>query len=112
MLCLIHGYALTGSGSKIWTRAVTQALCRSGETMHIVYQERRPEQHCPRRPSQRHHLIWAVMPRVGERWLRTWSKGGSADDLFPPVSVEVTRVLCRTRPNRLLSAVPMLGCRG
>ena len=36
------------------------------------------------------HLIWAVMPRVGERWLRTWSKGGSADDLFPPVSIEVT----------------------
>ncbi|MEJ2375733.1 MAG: glycosyltransferase [Pseudolabrys sp.] len=45
MLCLIHGYALSGSGSNLWTRAVAQALCRSGETVHIVCQDRRPEQH-------------------------------------------------------------------
>jgi hypothetical protein len=44
MLCLIHGYALSGSGSNLWTRAVAQALCRSGETVHIVCQDRRPEQ--------------------------------------------------------------------
>ncbi len=45
MLCLIHGYGLSGSGSNLWTRAVAQALCRSGETVHIVCQDRRPEQH-------------------------------------------------------------------
>lgn len=45
MLCLIHGYALSGSGSNLWTRAVAQALCRSGETVHIVCQDRRPEEH-------------------------------------------------------------------
>lgn len=45
MLCLIHGYALSGSGSNLWTRAVARALCRSGETVHIVCQDPRPEQH-------------------------------------------------------------------
>jgi len=45
MLCLIHGYALSGSGSNLWTRAVAQALCRSGEAVHIVCQDPRPEQH-------------------------------------------------------------------
>ena len=45
MLCLIHGYALSGSGSNLWTRAVARALCRSGETVHIVCQDDRPEQH-------------------------------------------------------------------
>jgi glycosyltransferase involved in cell wall biosynthesis len=45
MLCLIHGYALSGSGSNVWTRAVVQALCRSGETVHVVCQDHRPEQH-------------------------------------------------------------------
>jgi glycosyltransferase involved in cell wall biosynthesis len=45
MLCLIHGYALSGSGSNVWTRAVAQTLCRSGETVHIVCQDHRPEQH-------------------------------------------------------------------
>ncbi len=43
MLCLVHGYALSGSGSNLWTRLVVEALCRSGETVHLVCQDRRPE---------------------------------------------------------------------
>lgn len=45
MLCLIHGYALSGSGSNVWTRAVAQAMCRNGETVHVVCQDQRPEQY-------------------------------------------------------------------
>ncbi len=44
MICLIHGYGLTGSGSNLWTRAIAQAMCQNGETVHLVCQENRPEQ--------------------------------------------------------------------
>lgn len=45
MLCLIHGYSLTGSGSNLWTRAIAHGLCENGETVHLVCQEPRPEQY-------------------------------------------------------------------
>lgn len=45
MLCIIHGYALSGSGSNLWTRSITRALCQNGETIHLVCQDRRPEQY-------------------------------------------------------------------
>lgn len=45
MLCLIHGYSLTGSGSNLWTRAIARGLCTNGETVHLVCQEHRPEQY-------------------------------------------------------------------
>lgn len=44
MLCLVHGYGLTGSGSNQWTRSIAQGLCEIGETIHVVCQENRPEQ--------------------------------------------------------------------
>jgi glycosyltransferase involved in cell wall biosynthesis len=43
MICLLHGYLLEGSGSNLWTRSVLQALCRTGETVHLVCQEPHPE---------------------------------------------------------------------
>lgn len=44
MLCLIHGYSLTGSGSNQWSRSIAQGMCGIGETVHLVCQENRPEQ--------------------------------------------------------------------
>src|SRR5690606_4940172 len=44
MLCLVHGYGLTGSGSNQWTRSIARGLCELGETVHLVCQENRPEQ--------------------------------------------------------------------
>jgi len=41
---LLHGYLLDGSGSNLWTQAVVRALCRAGNDVHLVCQERRPEQ--------------------------------------------------------------------
>jgi glycosyltransferase involved in cell wall biosynthesis len=43
MICLLHGYLLEGSGSNLWTRSVIQALCRTGQTVHLVCQEPHPE---------------------------------------------------------------------
>ncbi len=43
MICLLHGYLLEGSGSNLWTRCVVEALCREGETVHLVCQEPHPD---------------------------------------------------------------------
>ncbi|HSJ09966.1 MAG TPA: glycosyltransferase, partial [Longimicrobiales bacterium] len=43
MIGLLHGYLLEGSGSNLWTRSVIEALCRTGETVHLVCQEPHPE---------------------------------------------------------------------
>ncbi|MFW5952341.1 MAG: glycosyltransferase, partial [Gemmatimonadota bacterium] len=43
MICLLHGYGLTGSGSNLWTRAVVRELCRTGHTIHVMCQETDPE---------------------------------------------------------------------
>jgi glycosyltransferase involved in cell wall biosynthesis len=45
VICILHGYLLEGSGSNLWTRAVVQALCRAGRTVHLVCQEPHPEAH-------------------------------------------------------------------
>lgn len=42
-LGILHGYLLEGSGSNLWTRAIVRALCRAGETVHLVCQEPHPE---------------------------------------------------------------------
>jgi glycosyltransferase involved in cell wall biosynthesis len=44
MICILHGYLLDGSGSNLWTRSITEALCRQGETVHLFCQEYHPEQ--------------------------------------------------------------------
>jgi glycosyltransferase involved in cell wall biosynthesis len=45
MICILHGYLLEGSGSNLWTRSVIQALCRTGETVHLVCQDPHPERY-------------------------------------------------------------------
>lgn len=44
MLCLVHGYALTGSGSNQWSRSIAEGMVENGETVHLICQERRPEE--------------------------------------------------------------------
>lgn len=43
MIGLLHGYLLEGSGSNLWTRAIVRALAQSGEEVHLVCQEMRPQ---------------------------------------------------------------------
>jgi glycosyltransferase involved in cell wall biosynthesis len=54
MLCILHGYLLEGSGSNLWTRSVVEALCRQGETVHLMAQENHPERY-PFITEARHH---------------------------------------------------------
>lgn len=42
MIALLHGYLLDGSGSNLWTQAVARSLCRIGEDVHVICQEREP----------------------------------------------------------------------
>lgn len=44
MLCLVHGYGLTGSGSNQWTRSIAEGMVANGETVHVVCQEARADQ--------------------------------------------------------------------
>lgn len=43
MICILHGYLLDGSGSNLWTSAMTRALCRIGHPVHLVCQEAHPD---------------------------------------------------------------------
>ncbi len=45
MICLVHGYGLTGSGSNQWTRSIAQGMVDNGESIHLICQENRPEQY-------------------------------------------------------------------
>jgi glycosyltransferase involved in cell wall biosynthesis len=45
MICMLHGYLLEGSGSNLWTRSVVEALCRQGETVHLMAQENHPDRY-------------------------------------------------------------------
>jgi glycosyltransferase involved in cell wall biosynthesis len=55
MICILHGYLLEGSGSNLWTRSVVEALCREGETVHLVCQEPHPERYDCIAESYRYH---------------------------------------------------------
>jgi glycosyltransferase involved in cell wall biosynthesis len=45
VICILHGYLLEGSGSNLWTREMVRALCREGETVHLVCQEPHPQRY-------------------------------------------------------------------
>lgn len=45
MICILHGYLLEGSGSNLWTRSIVEALCREGQTVHLMAQENHPERY-------------------------------------------------------------------
>ena len=56
MICLLHGWLLEGSGSNLWTRSIITALCRSGETVHLVCQENHPDRYEAIGEAYRHRL--------------------------------------------------------
>ncbi|HYN81631.1 MAG TPA: glycosyltransferase [Gemmatimonadaceae bacterium] len=60
MICLLHGWLLEGSGSNLWTRSIITALCRSGETVHLVCQENHPERYEAIAEAYRHRLSGEV----------------------------------------------------
>jgi glycosyltransferase involved in cell wall biosynthesis len=60
MISILHGYLLDGSGSNLWTRSVVQALCREGETVHLVCQEPHPETFDFIGEAQRYHTDGSV----------------------------------------------------
>src|SRR5687768_14890666 len=60
MICLLHGWLLEGSGSNLWTRSIITALCRRGETVHLVCQENHPERYEAITEAYRHRLSGAV----------------------------------------------------
>lgn len=43
MIGIVHGYGLAGAGSNLWTRESVAALCRNGETVHLMCQEPYPD---------------------------------------------------------------------
>ena len=45
MICILHGYLLEGSGSNLWTRSITESLCRQGHDVHLMAQENHPERY-------------------------------------------------------------------
>ena len=45
MICILHGYLLEGSGSNLWTRSITESLCRRGHDVHLMAQENHPERY-------------------------------------------------------------------
>ena len=55
MICILHGYLLEGSGSNLWTRSVVEALCRDGETVHLVCQEPHPDRYDCIAEAYRYH---------------------------------------------------------
>jgi len=60
MICLLHGWLLEGSGSNLWTRSIVTALCRSGETVHLVCQENHPDRYEAITEAYRHRLSGEV----------------------------------------------------
>ncbi|HLE57377.1 MAG TPA: glycosyltransferase [Rhodothermia bacterium] len=60
MICLLHGWLLEGSGSNLWTRSIVTALCRSGQTVHLVCQENHPDRYEAIAEAYRHRLSGQV----------------------------------------------------
>ncbi|MGI9043311.1 MAG: glycosyltransferase family 4 protein [Gemmatimonadaceae bacterium] len=64
MICLLHGWLLEGSGSNLWTRSIITALCRKGETVHLVCQENHPDRYGAIAEAYRHRLSGAVETKL------------------------------------------------
>ncbi|HEX6693143.1 MAG TPA: glycosyltransferase [Longimicrobiales bacterium] len=45
MICILHGFLLEGSGSNLWTRSISEALCRQGHDVHLMAQENHPDRY-------------------------------------------------------------------
>src|ERR1700741_5261205 len=44
-ILIFHGYLLGGTGSNVYNARLAEALVRLGHEVHLLCQERRPEQH-------------------------------------------------------------------
>ncbi len=64
MICLLHGWLLEGSGSNLWTRSIITALCRKGETIHLVCQENHPDRYGAIAEAYRHRLSGEVETKL------------------------------------------------
>ncbi|MGK2960892.1 MAG: glycosyltransferase, partial [Gemmatimonadaceae bacterium] len=64
MICLLHGWLLEGSGSNLWTRSIITALCRKGETVHLVCQENHPDRYGAIAEAYRHRLSGEVETKL------------------------------------------------
>lgn len=64
MICLLHGWLLEGSGSNLWTRSIITALCRKGETVHLVCQENHPDRYGAIAEAYRYRLSGEVETKL------------------------------------------------
>jgi len=64
VICLLHGWLLEGSGSNLWTRSIITALCRKGETVHVVCQENHPDRYGAIAEAYRHRLSGEVETKL------------------------------------------------
>lgn len=103
MIGLLHGYMLEGSGSNLWTREVVRALCRRGETVHLVCQERHPEHYDFIDTALRHHPDGRI-----EETLRRATRYAGRCILHEPVLGDTLPVYVWDRYEAFTRVVPMV----
>jgi glycosyltransferase involved in cell wall biosynthesis len=103
MICILHGYLLEGSGSNLWTRAIVESLCRSGEEVHLMAQENHPDRYpfiaeaYRYEPDGERTLIHAAESPYAGRCI-----------LHKPELGELLPVYVRDRYEEFTRAVPMI----
>lgn len=103
MICILHGYLLEGSGSNLWTREMIRALCRQGETVHLVCQENHPEVYDFITEAYRYHLNGTVEP-----WYRAERRQAGCCILHKPELGDTLPVYVRDRYEEFPEVVPMV----
>jgi glycosyltransferase involved in cell wall biosynthesis len=103
MICILHGYLLEGSGSNLWTRAIVEALCRQGETVHLVAQENHPEQY----PFITEGRLYLPNGEV-ETWFRREGPHAGCCILHKPVLGDTLPVYVWDRYEEFPRVVPMV----
>ncbi|GMR18196.1 MAG: hypothetical protein BMS9Abin33_0602 [Gammaproteobacteria bacterium] len=103
MIGLLHGYHLEGSGSNLWTRYMAQALCRQGETLHLICQEDHPERFDFIAEAYRYAADGSVIPL-----LRRDTPYPGRCILHQPELVDILPVYVAYRSLKRSRAVPMV----
>jgi glycosyltransferase involved in cell wall biosynthesis len=103
MICLLHGWLLEGSGSNLWTQSIVTALCRSGETVHLVCQENHPDRYEAIAEAYRHRLSGKV-----ERTLDRESAYAGRCILHQPEIGETLPVFVWDKYEEYQRVVPMI----
>lgn len=104
MICILHGYLLEGSGSNLWTRAIVEALCRQGRTVHLMAQENHPERYPFISEARRYHEDGEI-----ETYYRAQTDfaGAGCCILHKPDIGEILPVYVRDRYDEFDRVVPM-----